>query len=93
MSLSELLAAIEPLSRADKFRLVQIVLQQVALEEGINLLPASPFDPRLFFGAGQATVMPRKSLRGALKHHANSAPIDKETTAWLDTVQDQDEHH
>lgn len=39
MTLSELLATIESLSHADKFRLVQIVLQQLALEDGINLPP------------------------------------------------------
>jgi hypothetical protein len=44
MTLSELLATIESLSHADKFRLVQIVLQQLAVEDGVNLPPFSPYN-------------------------------------------------
>lgn len=45
------------LSHAEKFRLVQIVLRQLAEEEGIasQLSPADDFDPRQYFGVAQDT--------------------------------------
>lgn len=53
-SIAELLSSIAALSHADKFRLVQLVLEQLAQEEGIETeqqqQTASPFDPRQFFG-------------------------------------------
>ncbi|NJK60921.1 MAG: hypothetical protein HC918_12675 [Oscillatoriales cyanobacterium SM2_1_8] len=53
MTLNELIPAIRSLSHADKFQLVQIVLQQLAIEDGINIPPPTPFDPRQFFGVAQ----------------------------------------
>ncbi len=54
MSIAELLPSVVALSHADKFRLVQLVLTQIAKEDGIEVeekqQPAPPFDPRLFFG-------------------------------------------
>ncbi len=53
-SITDLLPAIATLSHADKFRLVQLVLAQLAQEDGIAAVekpqPAAPFDPRTFFG-------------------------------------------
>ncbi len=52
-SITELLPSITALSHAEKFRLVQLVLAQLAQEEGIDdetKQPAQPFDPRLFYG-------------------------------------------
>lgn len=53
-SITELLPSIAALSHADKFRLVQLVLAQLAQEDGIEFLETqqldSSFDPRLFFG-------------------------------------------
>ncbi len=34
----------------------------------------------------------KKSLRGALKQYANPALMDKEQSAWLDSVGEHDEH-
>ena len=55
-SIAELLPTIATLSHADKFRLVQLVLTQLAEEDGVKIveskLPAT-FNPRLFFGAAQ----------------------------------------
>jgi len=56
-SIAELLPSIAALSHADKFRLVQLVLAQLAQEDGIEVeetqQPATPFDPHLFFGVAQ----------------------------------------
>jgi len=53
-SISELLPAILALSHADKFRLVQLVLAQLAQEDNLETAPIQPsslpFEPRLFFG-------------------------------------------
>lgn len=53
-SIAELLSSIAALSHADKFRLVQLVLAQLAQEDGIEAeaiqQPAAPFEPRQFFG-------------------------------------------
>jgi len=53
-SIAELLPSIAALSHADKFRLVQLVLTQLAQEDGTEVedtqQPAAPFDPHLFFG-------------------------------------------
>jgi hypothetical protein len=53
-SITKLLPSITALSHAEKFRLVQLVLAQLAQEEGIEVeatqQPAAAFDPHLFFG-------------------------------------------
>lgn len=54
VSISELLPSISALSHADKFRLVQLVLAQLAQEEGLDDVEIqnhlSTFNPRRFFG-------------------------------------------
>ena len=50
MTINELIPAVITLSHAEKFRLVQIVLQQLAAEEGILPTPTKDFDPRRYFG-------------------------------------------
>lgn len=51
MSIAELIPVVVSLPHADKFRLVQLLLEQLAKEEGITLQPSAvkPFNPRLFF--------------------------------------------
>ena len=53
-SITELLPSITALSHSDKFRLVQLVLTQLAQEDGTEIeetqQPTTPFDPHLFFG-------------------------------------------
>ena len=55
MSIAELMPAVVSLPHADKFRLVQLLLEQLAKEEGITLQQSvvKPFNPRLFFGVAQ----------------------------------------
>jgi len=93
-SIAELLPSISDLSHAEKFQLVQIVLAQLAAEQGIKTPQSSSFDPRQFFGTTQhiqqLTVF-KKSLRGTLKHYANPSLIDHEQTAWLNAVRDDHE--
>lgn len=55
MTANELLPSVATLSHAEKFRLVQIVLRQLAEEEGIASEPADDFDPRRYFGVAQHT--------------------------------------
>lgn len=50
MTINELMPSVATLSHVEKFRLVQIVLQQLAEEEGIASQPANDFDPRRYFG-------------------------------------------
>ena len=54
MSINDLLPSVATLSHADKFRLVQIFLEQLAKEEGISAQqtppPAETFNPRHYFG-------------------------------------------
>jgi len=53
-SIIDLLPSVATLSHADKFRFVQLILAQLAREEGIEVgekqQTATSFDPRLFFG-------------------------------------------
>ncbi|MGF1538791.1 MAG: hypothetical protein ACFB4J_20205 [Elainellaceae cyanobacterium] len=73
-SIAELLPSITALSHADKFRLVQLVLAQLAQENGIEvdqMQRAAPFNPHDFFGAA---------------HHSKQAIDDYLTDAregWL----------
>ena len=52
MSISELLPSVTALSHADKFQLVQLLLAQLAQEDGVSVTPPAiaPFDPKRFFG-------------------------------------------
>jgi hypothetical protein len=59
MSINDLLPVVSRLSHAEKFRLVQMMLQQLADEEGIGATPppttSQNFDPRSFYGRGQSS--------------------------------------
>jgi hypothetical protein len=57
MTVTELLPSAASLSHAEKFQLVQIVLRQLAEEEGIasQPAPANDFEPRRYFGVAQHT--------------------------------------
>jgi hypothetical protein len=50
MTLNELLPSVASLSHAEKLRLAQIILHQLAAEEGITNPPNRNFDPRHYFG-------------------------------------------
>ncbi|MEA3643257.1 MAG: hypothetical protein VBE63_25465 [Lamprobacter sp.] len=57
MTIDELLPSVGALSHADKIRLAQVVLQQLAQDEGAaepHPEPArEPFDPQRFYGLAQ----------------------------------------
>ena len=57
MSINDLLPSAATLSHADKFRLVQILLEQLAKEEGITAqqtpVPAETFNPRSYYGVAR----------------------------------------
>jgi hypothetical protein len=57
MTVTERLPSVASLSHAEKFQLVQIVLRQLAEEEGIpsQPAPANDFEPRRYFGVAQHT--------------------------------------
>ncbi len=57
MTIHEVLPSVASLSHAEKFQRVQIVLRQLAEEEGIANLPVpdNDFDPRHYFGIAQHT--------------------------------------
>ena len=59
MSINDVLPVVSRLSHAEKFRLVQVMLQQLAEDEGISVKTTvgepAPFDPHRFYGRGQAT--------------------------------------
>lgn len=62
-SIAELLPLITALSHADKFRLVQLVLAQLAQDNDVEVeeiqQSAAPFDPQLFFGI---THQPKQTI-------------------------------
>jgi len=55
MTINDILPSVGALSHADKLRLAQVVLQQLAQEEPASTPPAQPtaepFDPQRFYGA------------------------------------------
>jgi hypothetical protein len=59
MSIAELLPSVVTLSYADKFKLVQIVLKQLAQENEIIMSPkqtsTATFDSRCYFGIANQT--------------------------------------
>jgi len=53
VTINELMPAVAALSHADKFRLAQLILQQLAQEAPATTTPAeivSAFEPRRYFG-------------------------------------------
>lgn len=69
MSIAELMPAVVSLPHADKFRLVQLLLEQLAKEEGITLQQSvvKPFNPRLFFGVAQTPKQDIDAYVGSLR--------------------------
>ena len=69
MSIAELIPVVVSLPHADKFRLVQLLLEQLAKEEGITLQPSAvkPFNPRLFFGVAQTPKRDIDAYLGSLR--------------------------
>ncbi|QTR50420.1 hypothetical protein [Candidatus Thiothrix anitrata] len=58
MSIAEILPSVISLPHADKFRLVQLLLEQLAKEDGIALQSPpdpQPFNPRQFFGVAHSS--------------------------------------
>lgn len=57
MTIDDIIPSVGTLSQAEKIRLAQIVLQQLAQEEQASAHPvqrmAEPFDPQRFYGAAQ----------------------------------------
>jgi hypothetical protein len=90
-SLVELLPAIATLSHAEKFQLVQLVLAQLAQEDGIEIkqLQQPVFSPSEI--RSHSTV-PRKNLRGCLKHYAQPHLIAQEQNIWQTVVGENDEY-
>jgi hypothetical protein len=72
-AIAELLPAIATLSPADKFRLIQFMLAQLAQEAGIEVLETSK---------EIQSVAGKQSLRGCLKRYAKPELIAQEQGAW-----------
>ena len=90
-SLVELLPAIKTLSHAEKFQLIQLVLAQLAQEDGIEIkqLQQTVFSPP----ETQAPLTsPRKSLRGCLKQYAQPNLISQEQNIWQAILGENDEY-
>jgi len=82
-SIAELLPAIAILSHADKVRLVQLVLAQLAQETDIEVVEV----PK--------TIQPatsKKSLRGCLKRYAKPELITQEKDVWQAIASEKHEH-
>lgn len=82
MTLNELIPAIRSLSHADKFQLVQIVLQQLAIEDGVNILPPKTLS---------LSPIHKKSLRGCLKSYAKPDLFAQEQDAWQTVASEKHE--
>lgn len=83
-SIAELLPAIATLSQLEKFRLVQLILAQLAQEAGVEVLeaPKNVIQP----------VARKKSLRGCLKRYAKPELIAQEQDVWQSIVSEKHEH-
>lgn len=69
MSIAELLPSVASLPHADKFRLIQLLLEQLAKEDGVALRqPVTiPFNPRLFFGVAHKPKREIDAYLGSLR--------------------------
>jgi len=81
-SITELLPAIATLSHPDKFRLVQLILAQLAQEAGIEVVEM----PKNI-----QPVARKKSLRGCLKRYAKPELISQEQDVWQAIVSEKHE--
>ena len=81
-SIKELVPAIATLSHPDKFRLVQLILAQLAQEAGIEVVEM----PK-----NVQPVVRKKSLRGCLKRYAKPELISQEQDAWQAIVSEKHE--
>jgi hypothetical protein len=77
-SILDLLPSISTLSYADKFRLIQLVLEQLAQENNIEI--------------ALHPVTRKKTLRGCLKNYAQPNLIAQEQDIWPAIVGGSDEH-
>jgi len=84
MTLNELIPAIRSLSPAEKFQLVQIVLQQLAIEDGVTILPPKTLSMPL-------SPIHKKSLRGCLKSYAKPGLFTQEQDAWQTVASEKHE--
>lgn len=91
-SLVELLPAIKTLSHAEKFQLVQLVLAQLAQEDGIEIkeLRQPSFSPS---ETQSQLTLPRKSFRGRLKHYARPNLISQEQNIWQTVVGEEHDEY
>ncbi|MGB0564126.1 MAG: hypothetical protein ACPGVO_20340 [Spirulinaceae cyanobacterium] len=82
-SIADLLPSITALSPNDKFRLVQVLLAQIAAKNGIETIETPPKRP---------PVSHQKSLRGCLKNHAQPNLITQEQDVWQTVMGKKYEH-
>nr|VFJ70920.1 MAG: hypothetical protein BECKFW1821B_GA0114236_12023 [Candidatus Kentron sp. FW] len=70
MSMTKILPLVESLSHADKFQLIQSLLTQLALEEGLSpqSLPPMQTNPEIDRGQRMTTILQRMADRQALSH-------------------------
>lgn len=83
-SISKLLPAIANLSHPDKFRLVQLILAQLAQEAGIEVVEI----PKNI-----QPIARKKSLRGCLKRYAKPELIAQEQDVWQAIASEKHERH
>lgn len=83
LSVAELLPAIATLSHQEKFRLVQLILAQLAQEAGVEVLEM----PK-----NTQPIAKKKSLRGCLKRYAKPELIAQEQDAWQTIASKKHEH-
>jgi hypothetical protein len=83
LSIAELMPEIAALSHSDKFRLVQLVLAQLAQETGVEIVE-EPHHNR--------PAARKRSRRGSLKHYAKPELIPQEQDAWQAVASEKHEH-
>ena len=66
MSIAKILPLVEALPQSDKFQLIQVLMTQLADEEGLDL--QAPATPKLNQGQHMAAILQRMADRNALFH-------------------------
>jgi len=76
MSITEVLPLVEALPHSDKFQLMQVLLTQLAREEGVSLeIGPKPKTPE---GQRMAAILQRMADRQALSHIADPVAWQRE---------------
>ena len=76
MSIAKIVPLVKALPQSDKFQLIQVLMTQLAEEEGLDL--QAPATPKLNQGQHMAAILQRMADRNALFHIVDPVAWQKE---------------